>query len=288
MKNFIIMTDSGCDLTQRMVEDLGILVAPMCLNLHNHSYRHYPDFRELSKEDFYATIRKGESGQTAGANPADIEDMMLAKVEEGYNILYLSFSSGMSGSYNNACIAAREVLSQHPEARIEVIDTLSGSVGLGMLNCLAVYKQRSGANFDETLEYIQNIKLKICHYFMVDDLKFIGKTGRISHLKATVGTMLGVKPVFKLDDNGKVADDTKVRGKKAGIQHMLNRVKEKCSDLSTFFVCHADVEDEAIAIKEKLHIMFPGAQVFVNCLGPILGNNTGPGTLGIIFCGDAR
>ena len=288
MRKFAIITDSGCDLTQHMVEELDINVAPMCLNLHNKSYRHFSDFRELSKEDFYTMIRKGESGQTAGVNPGDVEELFRSKLEQNMDVLYLSFSSGMSGSFNSACIAMREVTADYPDARVAVVDTLCGSVGLGLITYLAVKKQLSGASFDETLEYVNQIKNNICHYFMVDDLQFISKTGRISHLKATVGTMLGVKPVFKLNDAGRVTDDIKVRGKKAGIQHMLKRVQEKCFDKSTFFVCHADVENEANIIKDKLLEMFPQAQVFVNCLGPILGNNTGPGTLGIIFYGNER
>lgn len=288
MKKFAIITDSGCDLTQEMVEELGILVAPMCLNLHNKTYRHYSDYRELSKEDFYSSIRNGVIGQTAGVNPADAGDVIRARLDEGYDVLYLSFSSGMSGSYNSAHIAALEALESHPDARVEVVDTLCGSVGLGLLTYLAVKKQRDGATFDEVLQYVNGMKKNICHYFMVDDLQFISKTGRISHLKATVGAMLGVKPVFKLNDAGKVTDDIKVRGKKAGIQHMLKRVQEKCADASTFFVCHADVDEAANVIKGKLLEMFPKANVFVNCLGPILGNNTGPGTLGIIFCGAGR
>lgn len=288
MRDYAILTDSGCDLTKDMVEEMDIGVAPMGLTLLDKAYRHYHDFRELSKEKFYSLIRSGNIGTTSGVNMQDVIDLMREKLQKGMDILYLSFSSGMSCSYQNACLAAEEMRDEFPDANIQVLDTKAGSVGLGMLAYLAAKKKAAGERLEQVVEYVMQQKDHICHYFMVEDLMYISKTGRISHLKATVGSMLGIKPIFILDDNGKVKDEIKVRGKKAGIKHILSKVQEKCTDASTFFICHADVENEANDLKAQVLKMYPTADVFVNCVGPILGNNTGPGALALIFCGSAR
>ena len=288
MRDFVIVTDSGCDMTQAMVEKLGVKVAPMGITIAEKTYRHFHDFRELSLKDFYEKIRGGQIGTTSGVNVHDATNTMKECLEKGLDILYLSFSSGMSCSYQSAVIAAEELRVEYPDANIQVIDTTTGSVGLAMITYLAAKRKQLGDNIHQVAEYVRNNCQNICSYFMVDDLKYIQKTGRISHLKATVGTMLGIKPIFKLNHAGKVFDDAKVRGKKAGVKHLLTRMKEKCTNHDVFFICHADVEDEANSLKLQVLEQYPNAEVHVNCVGPILGNNTGPGALALIFYGDCR
>lgn len=288
MAEYAIITDSGCDLSQEMVEDLGIGVAPMGFTLAEKAYRHFHDFRELSKTKFYEMIRAGEIGHTNAANIQDILDTMREKLKNGLDVLYLSFSSGMSCSYQNACIAAESARGEYPNARVEVVDSLTGSVGLGLLTFLSAQRKAAGEKMDQLIEWINAHKLNMCHFFVVDDLQFIQRSGRTSHLTAFVGTMLGIKPIFKLDNNGKISSDAKVRGKKAAVKHMLEMAKEKCTDIKTFFICHGDVDDEAESLKEKIVQMFPGAQVVVNAVGPILGTNVGPGALALIFYGSER
>jgi DegV family protein with EDD domain len=288
MENFAIITDSGCDLSQEMVESLKIGVAPMGLTIENKGYKHYHDFRELSKDDFYNKIRNGIIGTTSGVNIQDAYDSMCEQLKKGLDVLYLSFSSGMSSSYQSAVMAATYLRDDFPGARIEVVDTKAGSVGLGMLAYLAAQKRAEGDTIGQVVEYIRDKCQHICHYFMVDDLKYIKKTGRISHLKATVGAMLNIKPIFKLDDNGRIKDDGKIRGKNSAIKHMINRIKSKCIDPSLFFICHADVDGDAHIFKDQIQSLYPNANIIVNCVGPILGNNVGPGALAVIFCGNER
>jgi DegV family protein with EDD domain len=288
MKDYAIITDSGCDLSQEMVENLGIGVAPMGFTLAEKAYRHFHDFREMSKEKFYSMIRKGETGKTNGANIQDIIDTMREKLKAGMDILFLSFSSGMSCSYQNACIAARELKEEYPDSDIQVVDTKTGSVGLGLLTFLAAQRKAAGEKMSELIGWIETHKLNIHHFFVVDDLGFIQRSGRTSHLAAFVGTILGVKPIFKLDQQGKVDSDAKVRGKKAAIKHMIDQAKKKCTDVKTFFICHGDVDDEAEDLKQKIHNEFPESEVVVNCVGPILGTNVGPGAIALIFYGDEQ
>ena len=288
MRDYAIITDSGCDLSQSMVEELNVGVAPMGFTIAQKAYRHFHDFREMSKKKFYELIRGGEIGKTNGANIQDIIDTMVEKLKQGLDVLFLSFSSGMSCSYQNACIAAKTAQEEYPDARIEVVDTLAGSVGLGLLTYLAAKKKAAGEKIDELIAWIEEHKLNICHFFVVDDLNFIQRSGRTSHLTAFVGTILGIKPIFRLDNNGKVDSKAKVRGKKAAIRHMLDQAKKKCADVKTFFICHGDVDDEAEAFKQQVETEFPGAEVVVNCVGPLLGINVGPGALALIFYGSER
>ena len=193
----------------------------------------------------------------------------------------------MSGSYQAANIAAEELKEEYPNSNIVVLDTLSGSIGLGMLAYLAA-KYKDGHTIEETAEYICSICLNICHYFMLDDLKFIQKTGRVSAMSAIFGTALGIKPLFRLSDEGKVDLVDKIRGKKAGIRKLIDLAKEKAINSDIFFICHADAIESAKLIAEGIKEKYQNAKIVINQVGPILGNNTGPGDLAVIFYGANR
>jgi DegV family protein with EDD domain len=288
MRDFVIFTDSGCDLPQIIVDSFHIKVVPMGLSIEDNLYKHYHDYRELSSDDFYKKIRSGVIGTTSGVNVQDTMIFMREVLEQNLDVLYLSFSSGLSGSYQYACMAAEELKEEFPEAKIEVIDTKSACIGLGMLVYLAAQKKMEGFSFEETLQFVQNTRLKIYHNFMVDNLMYLQKSGRISHLTAITGSMLGIKPVFTLDNDGKISNDGKVRGKIACMKHFVNKVDEKCSEPTIFFVAHADAEEDGEKLKSKILELYPDANVIVNCLGPILANALGPGALAVAFVSDNR
>lgn len=288
MKDYVIITDSGCDLPTEMIDNLNIKVVPMALTIANKLYRHFHDYRELSAEDFYGLIREGHIGTTSCVSVGDASSEMKKWLDKGYDILYLSFSSGMSGSYQSANIAAEELKEEYPDSDIIVLDTLSGSIGLGMLCYLAAEYKSKGHSIKETKEYIHSICLNICHYFMVDDLKFIQKTGRVSAMSAIFGTALGIKPLFRLSDEGKVDLVDKIRGKKAGIRKLVDLAKEKAINSDIFFICHADAIESAKLVAQGIKEKYQNAKIVINQVGPILGNNTGPGALAVIFYGTNR
>ena len=287
MKDFVIITDSGCDLPLEMIETLDIKVVTMALTIAGKLYRHFHDCRELSMEDFYKLIREGHIGTTSCVSVGDASTEMKEWLDKGYDVLYLSFSSGMSGSYQSANIAAESLKEEYPDSKIIVVDTLSGSIGLGMLAYLAA-KYKNGHTIEETSEYICSICLNICHYFMVDDLKFIQKTGRVSAMSAIFGTALGIKPLFRLSDEGKVDLVDKIRGKKTGIRRLTTLATEDSTKSDIFFICHADAFESAEKLSNGIKEKYPDAQVVINQVGPILGNNTGPGALAVIFYGANR
>lgn len=288
MRDFVIFTDSGCDLPQNIVDSFQIKVVPMGLTIEDNLYKHYHDYRELSSDDFYQKIRSGVIGTTSGVNVQDAMNLMRNALEQNLDVLYLSFSSGLSGSYQYASMAAEELREDFPDAKIEIIDTKSACIGLGMLVYLAAQKKMEGFSFEETIQFVQDTKLKISHNFMVDNLMYLQKSGRISHLTAITGSMLGIKPVFKLNNEGNVFNDGKVRGKIAGIKHFMAKIEEQCNDSSVFFVAHADAEMDAINLKNKILEINPDANVIVNCIGPILGNALGPGALAVTFISENR
>lgn len=288
MRDYTIITDSGCDLSKEMVEEHGIEVVPMKLMIDGVDYRHYHDCRELSMDDFYAKICAGHIGQTSCVSTGDAMETMRKVLEKGKDVLYLSFSSGMSGSYNSARLAGMTLKEEYPDAHIEVVDTLSGSVGLGMLTYLAVKRKALGETLASVANFVKTHCLNINHYFTVADLKYIHRTGRISSLKMIAGTIIGVRPIFKLDDDGKVALQCNARGKRGAIRTLMEQVKQKVSKQDLFFICHADAEEDANILSSQIKEEYPNAEIHVGPVGPILGNNTGPGALAVIFYGDAR
>lgn len=288
MRDYVIVTDSGCDLSHEMVEKLGVKVVPMGLLIDGRDYKHYSDYRELSMADFQAKIAAGHVGKTSCINMMDAMNVMKEIINDGKDVLYISFSSGMSGSYQAACLAARETSEEYPDAKIDVVDTFAGCVGLGMLTYLAVKKKNEGASMDEVAQYIRDISLNINHFFMVEDLGYIQKTGRISTISAIMGTALGIRPIFKLDNDGKVALVEKIRGRKTGVRNLIEKAKTRCSKPDLFFVAHMNAEDDANTVAAQLRETYPDAEFIVGPVGPILGNNTGPGALAVIFYGEER
>lgn len=287
-KGYAIITDSGCDLTEKIVEELQIDVVPMKLMLDGVDYRHYHDFRELSAKDFYSKLREGHIGQTSCVSVGDAMEAMRKNVKKGKDVLYLSFSSGMSGSYNAAMLAAQNVKEEYPRANIKVVDTKCGSIGLGMIVYIASMCRKRRYTFEQVCKHISESCLNICHCFMVDDLKFLHKTGRISTIGMIAGTAIGVRPIFALDDVGKIKLDTKVRGIKTAIRTMAEKVISNCTNTSQIFICHVDAEENANVLASQIQEKYPEMNITTCPCGPIIGNNTGPGTIAVVFYGDKR
>jgi DegV family protein with EDD domain len=288
MRDYVIITDSGCDLSADMVEALGVDVLPMKLMIDGNEYNHYHDYRELSMNAFYDKVRAGCFGQTSCVSTGVIAEAMENYIQKGMDILYISLSSGLSGSYASALVAADTVMDDYPDAVIKVIDTKSVSVGIGMLVYLAAKNKRAGMNIEDNAQYLNEHARNICHYFMVDDLKYLQKSGRISTISAIAGTAVGIKPIFIMNDEGKIAVTAKVRGTKIATKRLAEAVAEKCNDASDVFIVHMDNLDGATALSERIKEKYPDTNIIVNNVGPIIGNHTGFGTLAVIFHGDCR
>jgi len=240
MENFKIITDSCCDLTPTLVEELDLDVVELSVLINDKVYVNYLDEREISFKDYYELLRNGSLGKTSAPNVFDFTNAMEPYLKEGRDVLYLGFSSGLSATYNSSVIAVEELQEKYPERKIITIDTLCASMGQGLIVYLAAKKKAEGASIEEVAEYVENIKLNIAHWFTVDDLNHLKRGGRVSAVAATFGTILNIKPVLHVDNEGRLVPVEKVRGRKASINGLLKVIKETITDKSVAFISHGD------------------------------------------------
>jgi len=290
MASYRIITDSSCDLTQEMANELGLEIAPLSVNFKGKEHRNYLDGRELDVKMFYQGLRDGEMTSTTAANPTLWKNIAAPIMAAGEDVLALAFSSGLSTTCNAARIAAEELAEEYPGRKMIVVDTLCASLGQGMFCYLVVKKQREGASLEEASTYAEELVPHQAHWFTVEDLHFLKRGGRISGATAVVGSLLQIKPVLHMDDEGHLISVSKARGRKASIQALANKVGEDAiePEKQTMFISHGDcIEDAeylASILKEKYHV----PEVHINHVGPVIGSHSGPGTLALFFVSKKR
>ena len=215
---------------------------------------------------------------------------MRKVLERGKDIVCVCFSSALSTTYQSAVIAANDLRSEFPEAEIHVVDSLSASLGEGLLLYLAAQQKRAGLSAAELAAWVEENRLSICHWFTVDDLNFLKRGGRVSATTAFVGTMLSIKPIMHTSDEGKLVPVGKARGRKAALKALLDSIERLAirPEEQTMFICHADCEEEARAVARQIKDRFGTKTVHINYIGPVIGSHTGPNTMGIFFIGTKR
>ncbi len=290
MSNYVIITDSAADLDQAMVERLDVRVVPLALTLGGKTYRDWPDRRELDPKDFYARLRAGEVATTSAINVSDARAAIEPCFQAGQDVLFLAFSSGLSSTCQAATLAAGELMEEYPGRTCCVVDTLCASLGQGLLVYHTAMRKRSGASLAEAWDYAEATKLKLCHWFTVDDLHFLKRGGRISAATAMLGTMLSIKPVLHVDNDGHLISISKARGRQASIRAMVDRAAELGVDLAeqTLFICHGDCMDDAEYLSGLVKERFGVKDVHIGYTGPVIGSHSGPGTLALFFLGKER
>lgn len=288
MSNFVLMTDSCCDLSAAMADELNLSVLPLSVIQEGKEYRNFLDNRELDPKEFYARLREGAMGSTSAANVDAFRTAMEPILKDGKDILCLAFSGALSTTYQSAVIAGKELEEEYPARKIIVIDTLCASLGQGMLVWLAGQEQQKGKSIDEVAAYVQETIPHLCHFFTVNDLNHLKRGGRVSATTALVGSMLQIKPILHVDDEGRLISIGKARGRKASISALLDKIEELCIDTEHFFISHGDCQDEvdemAVQIKER----FGAKDVTINFVGPVIGNHTGSGVIALFFLGKHR
>ena len=289
-KEYVIMTDSSCDLSQELADQLGLEVLPLEVMADGKNYRNWLDGREIGFKEFYKLAREGKELKTSAENTAAFEEKMEKLLEEGKDILYIGFSTGLSTTYNSGEAAARELREKYHDRKIYTVDTLAASLGQGMIIYYAAKKKEAGATIEEVRDFVENEKLHMCHWFTVDDLNYLKRGGRISAATAAVGTMLSIKPVMHMDNEGHLVAVGKARGRKAALCQLLDTMGELGEGLEgqTTFICHSDCMDDAQYVASQMKERFGVAQVNINWIGPVIGAHTGPGTIGIFFWGSER
>ncbi len=287
MEKFIVCTDSGCDIRADVLKKWNVPSLNLTFKFEGEDQEYTEN--DIPIKDFYNRMRDGDIAKTAAINPDTFKEAFKNLLNDGNDILYLSFSSGLSTTFNSARIAAEELCEAHPDSKIIVVDTLCASAGQGLLLYLTLKKQSQGASIEETAAYAEQTKKNLCHWFTVDDLVYLKRGGRVSPAVALVGTVLGIKPILHVDDEGHLISKGKVRGRKSA----LNALIEKYNDLAiekdgTVFICNADCAEDAAFISNQLKEKYSAKVEHITDIGPVIGAHSGPGTIAIFFIGKER
>jgi len=290
MDNFIIITDSSCDFPADIVKKLGIEAAPLSVVIEGKKYLNHLDEREISFKRFYSLMREKKTAETAAVNPDMFYNLIEKYVSQGTDVLYLGFSSALSGTCSAFASAAEDIREKYPDRKVYMVDTLSASLGQGLLLYLTAAERKKGRSIDEVRDYAESMKLKICHWFTVDDLQHLRRGGRVSSATAAVGTLLGIKPIMHMDDNGKLVAVDKVRGRKAAINELLNRMRALAvkPGEQTVFISHGDCREDAEYLAGLIKSAFGTREIIINFVGPVIDAHSGPGTLALFFIGTER
>ncbi len=290
MSDFVIMTDSSCDLPAALADEMELTVLPLYVDVDGQKYTNYLDEREIAFSDIYAKLRTKCPAKTSSVNMLDFMEPMESLLSDGKDILYIGFSSGLSGTFNAGAMAAKELSDKYPERRIYAVDSLCASLGQGLLIYLAWQEKQKGATIEEVRDFTENTKLHLCHWFTIDDLMFLKRGGRISGATAIVGSMLSIKPVMHVDNDGHLIKVDTARGRKASIKALADRAGQLGIDLEnqTVFISHGDCLEEANYLADIMRARFNVKKVVINYVGPVIGAHSGPGTIALFFLGRER
>lgn len=290
LKSFTILTDSSCDLPASMAEEMQLEVLPLTVYVEEDHYRNYLDGREIGFHEFYQRLQTAKNVKTSAVNQAQFLEIMEPLVAAGNDVLYLGFSSGLSGTCNAGALAAAELREKYPERKIYTVDTLCASLGQGLLVYLCWQQQQAGKSIEEVRDYAEATKLHLCHWFTVDDLMFLKRGGRVSAATAIVGSMLSIKPVMHVDNDGHLIKVDIARGRKASIRALAAEMEKRGTDLAGqhIFISHGDCEDDANYLAKLIREKFAVKDITINYVGPVIGAHSGPGTLALFFLGTER
>ena len=285
--SYRIITDTCCDLWPEFYKDLNVDAKPLTVNFKGQVINNYS--QDWLKE-FYDGLRTGELAQTTALNPENWKDGIEPALQAGEDVLVLAFSSGLSTTYQSAVIAAEELKEAYPQRTIRVVDTLCASMGQGLFVYYACKKRDEGLSLEELTAWCEDNKLKLCHWFTVDDLMYLKRGGRVSAATALVGTMLQIKPVMHVDNEGHLIKVGTARGRKASIDALAKKMAETGlpGENDTVFISHGDCEADARYLAEKLKATCGVKEVMIYYVGAVIGSHSGPGTLALFFLGDHR
>ena len=290
MSEYVLITDSSADLSQEMVQELGVTVLPLSFTIQGKTYRNYPDNREMDLPLFYDMLRAGELATTSAVNVAEYTQAVEPILQEGKDVLILAFSSGLSSTYQASVLAAEELREKYPDRKIYTVDTLCASLGQGLLVYLAVQEQRKGRSIEEVRDWAESTKLHLCHQFTVDDLHFLKRGGRISATTAVVGSMLQIKPVLHVDNEGRLINIGKARGRQASLKALVDKMEKTVTEegRKTVFISHGDCRKDAVTVADMVRERFGTQDIRINFVGPVIGAHSGPGTLALFYLGTER
>lgn len=290
MSDFVILTDSSCDLPAGLAREKGIEYVPLTVRLDGKEYRNELDESEISSKDFYDKLRNGAPVQTSAPTVQEFEERITSFAQQGQDVLFLGFSSALSATYNAGRNAMEAVREKYPERKLLAVDTLCASLGEGLMVLLAERERAKGKSIDEVAKYVEDTKLHLCHWFTVADLEHLRRGGRISGASAMIGTLLQIRPLMHVNNLGELKVVSKVRGQRAVLQRILERVQQTAIEPQNQLMCisHGDCEDEAKLLRDMVAQSLGVKEFVISPVGPVIGAHSGPGTLAFFFLGNER
>ena len=287
MRDFVITVNSTVDLPREWLEERNVPVVPLKYTIDGETYT---DMYGLSAKEFFDKLREGHMSVTSQVNPGEAADMLEPFLKEGKDVLHLGFSSGLSGTLNSMKIAGEELSEKYPEAKVIVIDTLCACLGEGLLLYYALKQKEQGKTIDEVAQWVEENKLHICHDVTVDDLNHLHRGGRISKTTAGLGTLVQIKPIIHMDNNGKLQVIGKERGRKKSLNKIVDMAAEQAKGWDNDIImithgdCIGDAEYVAKLVREKMGI----DNILINNIGTVIGSHTGPGVVAVFCMGNKR
>lgn len=291
--DFEIVTDSCCNLVEDMIDDFGLHILPLTFMVDGEDavYQSYLKGEKTDLKQFYTMMREGKVFKTSLPNLAESEALFRSILDKGHDLIYLAFSSGLSGTFQALSLMCSQLQEEYPDRKIYAVDTLAASGGQGLLVWYAVQHARAGETIDQVRDWVEENKLHLAHWFTVDDLMFLFRGGRVSKTAAWAGTLLNIKPVLHVDNEGHLIPMEKVRGRKkslnALVDHMEKSAVKPISD-QMVFITHGDCLEEAEYVAEKVKERFGVKDVIINYIDPVIGSHAGPGTMALFFLADQR
>ena len=290
METYRIITDSCCDLTQELADQWNLISVPLYVNYKGGSFPNMLDESGLKTKDFYDGLRTGEMATTNAVNPSQWKDAAEPFLKAGQDVLILAFSSGLSTTCNSAIIASQELAEEYPDRKVYVVDTLGASMGQGLMCWYVAKKAQEGVSLEALRDYAEEIKPHMAHWFTVNDLFHLKRGGRVSAATAVVGTMLQIKPVLHVDDEGHLISVSKARGRKGSLDALVAKFGEDAIDPAsqTIFLSHGDCLEDAQYVGDQIKAKYGVQDVKYNYVGPVIGAHTGPGVVALFFYGKKR
>ncbi|MBQ8850219.1 MAG: DegV family protein [Clostridia bacterium] len=289
MNNYVILTDSCCDLTKEQLAALGVKSLSLEVIIDGGAPVYNDDVTENIK-GFYEKLREKGSVTTSAVSMDRFTEFFEGYLKEGTDVLYLGFSSGLSGTYNAAFVAAQELAEKYPERKVYTVDTLCASLGQGLFVHLAANLKKDGKSIDEVYEWAKEKRYNLCHWLTVDDLFFLKRGGRVSAATAVMGSMLAIKPVLHIDNKGKIINIAKARGRKASLDMLVENMKKTVIDPKNqiTYICHGDCIEDAEYVAKKMKEEVGVPEVIIGYTGPVIAAHAGPGVLAIFYLGTER
>lgn len=287
MSDYVITVNSTVDLPKEWLQERNVPVIPLKYMMDGVSY---VDMDGLSAKDFFQKLREGKMATTSQVNPEEAREAFEPFLKEGKDILHLGFSSGLSGTCNSMKIAAEELQEEYPDRKVIVIDTLCACLGEGLLLYYALKRKKEGMDIDQLAEWVEANKLHVCHDVTIDDLHHLQRGGRISKTVAVVGSIVQIKPIIHMDDNGYLQVIGKERGRKKSLQKIVDMAMEQSKgwENDLVMITHGDCEEDANYVADLVREKMGIQEILVNNIGTVIGSHTGPGVVAVFCMGEKR